>query len=51
MKVKLIYSVSGIQQSDSVLCIYSFSDFPFHYRLVQDTEYSSLYYTAGSCLC
>ena len=37
--------VSGIQQSDSVIhtCIC------FHYHLLQDIEYSSLYDTVGAC--
>ena len=53
LSLQLIYNVilnSGIQQSDSVIiltgrqrCICSFQIF-FHYRLPQDTEYSSLCY-------
>ena len=37
--------VSGIQHSESV-----FLQIKFHYRLLQDTEYSSLCYTVGPCL-
>ena len=48
--------VSGVQQSDSVICIYIhththththiyFFQILFHYRLLQDIEYSSLCYT------
>ena len=50
LKVELIYVVlvSGVQQSGSVLCIYHLSIYLhfqilFHYRLLQDPEYSSLY--------
>ena len=39
--------VSGEQQSDSVMYIYS--DILFHYGLLQDIEYSSLCYTVGPC--
>ena len=42
--------VSGVQQNDSVLHIYSFSD-SSHYRLLQDIEYSSLCYTVIPCCC
>ena len=57
IEVQLIYnvlSVSGVQQSDSVIHIYiyiymySFSDL-FHYRLLKDIEYSSLCFTVGPC--
>ena len=44
--------VSGVEQSDSVIYIYFFI-FYFHilfcYRLLQDIEYSSLWYTVGPC--
>ena len=45
---QLIYnvvSVSSTQRSDSVIhtCIF------FHYDLLQDIEYSSLFYTVGPC--
>ena len=43
-----IYSVllvSGVQQSDSV--IHMFFQILFHYRLLQNIEYSSLHYTVG----
>ena len=47
--------VSGVQQSDSVIYIYIYIciyicilyQILFHYRLLQDTEYSSLCYTVG----
>ena len=39
---------SGIQQSDSVLNIYIFHII-FHYRLLQDTECSSMCCTANPC--
>ena len=48
IEVQLIYNivlVSGTQQSDSVP--YIFSDY-FHYRLLQDTGYSSLCYIVNS---
>ena len=43
--------VSSVQQSDSVLPTYIFILFQilFHYRLLQDIEYSSLCYTVGPC--
>ena len=45
--------VSVVQQSDSVIHththIYILFQFPFDYSLLQDIEYSSLGYTAGSC--
>ena len=47
IEVQLIYNVvliSAVQQSDSVIHIYTFfSMFFFHYGLSQDIEYSSLY--------
>ena len=55
-EVCLIYDgvlVSGIQQSDSIyICVYIFFfQILFYYRLVQDTEHSSLCYAVGpSCL-
>ena len=36
---ELIYNISGVQQSDSVIHIYQIL---FHYRLLQDIEYISL---------
>ena len=52
--------VADVQQSDSFLyidiqfCMYSLNisilfQIVFHYRLIQDTEYSSLFYTVGLC--
>ena len=43
--------VSGVQQSDSVIHIYMYILFHihFHYSLLQDIEYNSLFYTVGSC--
>ena len=47
--------VSGIQQSNSATSIYQYSylfilfQIHFHYSLLQDIEYSSLYYTVGPC--
>ena len=46
IEIVLIYnivSVSGVQQSDiyMYIYIYPFSYIPFHYRLLQDLEYSS----------
>ena len=52
IEVSLIYNVmlvSGVQQTDSVLYIYIFFQILFHYRLLQDIEYSSLCYTVGLC--
>ena len=54
IEVQLIYNVvlvSGVQQSDSVIHIRIPSLFQilFYYRLLQDTEYSSLCYTVGPC--
>ena len=49
-EVQLIYKVvlvSSVQQSDSV--IYILFQILFHYRLLQDIEYSSLCYTVGPC--
>ena len=40
--------VSNTQLSDSV--IYTFFQILFHYRLLQDTEHNSLYYTVGPYL-
>ena len=50
--VQLTYNVvliSAVQQSDSVLHIYIYIIFQilFHYRLLQDTEYSTLGYTVN----
>ena len=49
----LIYNIvliSAIQQSDSVIHVYTFfSKIIFHYGLSQNTEYSSLCYTVGPC--
>ena len=41
--------ISGIQQSDSVIHIHvsGFFQIFFHYRLLQDTDYSFLCYTLG----
>ena len=43
--------VTGVQQSDSVIHIYIHIPFQilFHYRLLQDIEYSSLCYIVGPC--
>ena len=41
--------ISAVQQSDSVICTYSLFHILFHYSLSQDTEYSSLCYTVGTC--
>ena len=48
----MVYNVSGVQQSDSVLYIHIYILFQiiFHYKLLQDIEYSSLCYTVGPCL-
>ena len=46
----LLYNVvliSGVQQSD--IYIYILFHRLFHYRLLQDIEYSSLCYTVGPC--
>ena len=53
IEVYWIYNVSGIQQSDSVIyvCVYVYIsiyiDFQiiFHYRFLQDIDYSPLQYT------
>ena len=51
--VKLIYNVvpiSAIQQTDSVLHIYTFFfNTLFHHGLSQEIGYSSLCYTVGTC--
>ena len=49
IEVELIYDVSGVQQRDSVIHIYILFQSLFHYRLLQDIEYSSLCYTVGPC--
>lgn len=52
MKVLLIYMivlVSTGQQNDLVIYLYSFINI-FHYGLLHDTEYCSLFYTIGPCL-
>ena len=41
--------VSGVQQSDSGIHIDILFQILFHYRLLYDTEYSSLCYIVGSC--
>ena len=38
---------SGIQQSDLDIYVYIPFQFLFHYRLLQDSKYSSLWYTVG----
>ena len=40
--------VSGVQQSDAVIQ-YILFQILFPYRLLQDNEHSSLYYTVGPC--
>ena len=50
IEIELIYSVliSAVQQSDSVICIYTFFfHILFLYDLLQDTEYDSLYCTVN----
>ena len=47
-EVLLIYNISGVQQSDSVIHICYFSD-SYPLWVLQDTEYSSLCYTVGPC--
>ena len=42
--------VSGVQQSDSYIYIYILFQILFRYRLLQDIEYRSLFYTVGPCL-
>ena len=49
-EVELIYNVSGVLQSDSVIYIQNLFQIPFHYRLLQDIEYSSLHYIVSLCL-
>ena len=57
IEVQLIYNVvlvSGVQQSESVIYMYIYEYFfkknaLFHYRLLQDTEYSSLCCMVGPC--
>ena len=45
-----IVLVSGVQQSNLDIYIYIFFYFIiFHYRLLQDIEYSSLCYTVSPC--
>ena len=41
--------VSSVYQSDSVIHLYILFQILFHYRLLQDIEYSSLCYTVGPC--
>ena len=50
IEVQLIYNIaliSAVEQSDSVLHIYTLFHILFHYDLSQDIEYSSLCYTGG----
>ena len=53
IEVQLIYNVvpvSAIQQTDPVLHIYTFFfNILFHHGLSQETGYSSLCYTVGTC--
>ena len=62
IELQLIQNVSGVQQSDFVyrniyilMCYICYmynihsSQIIFHYRLLQDIAYSSLYYTVGPC--
>ena len=46
IEVYLIYTISGVQQSDSVINIF---EILFRYRLLYDTECSSLHYTLDPC--
>ena len=46
IEVYLIYTISGVQQSDSVINIF---EILFQYRLLQDAECSSLHYTLDPC--
>ena len=56
----MIYNdrVLGVQQSDACIymCVYIYIHTHtlfqtlFHYRLLQDIKYSSLYYTVNTCL-
>ena len=41
--------VSAVQQSDLVIHVYVLFPILFHFRLLQDIEYSSLCYTVGPC--
>ena len=45
--------ISSVHQSDSVIHIYKYNFFHFlsHCGLSQDSEYSSLCYPVGPCLC
>ena len=49
--IQYVVLISGVQQSDSVIHIYVSILFQilFCYRLLQDTEYSSLCYIVGPC--
>ena len=47
IQVYLIYSVSGVQQSDSVIHMYILFRILFHYRLLQGVEYNPPCYTVG----
>ena len=52
IEVQLIYNfvlVSGVQQSDLLIPIYIFFQIIFHYRLLKNTEYSSLCYIVTPC--
>ena len=58
IEIQLIYNVvlvSSVQQSASFIHIYIYIyiyilfQIIFHYRLLQDTEYSSQCYTVGPC--
>ena len=40
---------SAVQPSDSVTHMYILFQILFHYRLLQDIEYSSLYFIVGPC--
>ena len=53
IEIQLIYNVvlvSSVQQRDSVIHIYIYTFFYilFHYKLLQDIQYSFLCYTVGS---
>ena len=52
LKPQLIYSVSGIGQSDQLhnACMFLLFHILFHYMLLQDIEYTSLCCTVGPCL-
>ena len=48
-ELSVIYNtvlVSGVQQSDPYIYVFQIL---FHYKLLQDTEYSFLCYTGGPC--